>query len=504
MSTTPHTDPIAALLRPGVEWRRETCRGGRELVTIVDRARALAAYATPDEIVTADRAIREGAGPGELTVQERELVDSGLFAGSEPAPAPDAPTSDAPTPDAPARIRQPGAGLVWWGADRVVRAAHRRGLRHLLGRRALLAQAVLAAFGFVALASVLAEGVQLRAHPLQVPVIIALGLVAVTIHELGHALVTVHYGRHVSSVGLRLHLGSPAFYVDSLDALLLDRRQRLLQGIAGVWFEWLFTSLVASLLLFAPDGGGVEYVLERFLIVNAIGIVFNLLPFVGLDGALIFADLVREPELATRGTALLVERRAERSAPWWGSIYTVANAIVAVLLLVSAVFFWWQLFGGVVIALWTAGPVGAVLVCVVGALLVRELGRAAVRTVPGVEPIMQGFVAAARFRLERRWRVEAMTALRELPELATLDEHQLSVLAGHLDRVRIAREVVVDGPLYVRCARSATGVAIGRGAGRGRVLDARDAATAHEVLPVGARAVRLPAAWPQLLAASPT
>ena len=82
--------------------------------------------------------------------------------------------------------------------------------------------------------------------------IIRTGLIAVAIHDIGHALVTIHYGRHVRSAGLRLHLGTPAFYVESLDAPLLTRRQRIIQAAAGPWFEWLFTSVGGRHVRYRP------------------------------------------------------------------------------------------------------------------------------------------------------------------------------------------------------------------------------------------------------------
>ena len=55
-----------------------------------------------------------------------------------------------------------------------------------------------------------------------------------------------------NAAGVRVHLGVPAFYIDSIDALLLPSRTRLRQALAGPWAEWLFTSVVAMVVAWSP------------------------------------------------------------------------------------------------------------------------------------------------------------------------------------------------------------------------------------------------------------
>ena len=54
-------------------------------------------------------------------------------------------------------------------------------------------------------------------------VILALNYFLTFCHELGHATVLVHHGRRVKSAGFMIYFGSPAFFVDSSDGLMLDR-----------------------------------------------------------------------------------------------------------------------------------------------------------------------------------------------------------------------------------------------------------------------------------------
>ena len=177
------------------------------------------------------------------------------------------------------------------------------------------------------------------------PLIIAIDLVAIGIHELAHALVVVRHGRRVRSAGFRLHLGTPAFYVDSVEALLLTRRERIVQALAGPWAEWLVTATLAiGLVAFGDRLGVVGVVVHRFVLLNCLTVTTNLLPFVGLDGHWVLADAIREPDLGPRSRAALCDvARQPRHHQVGLAAYAVGNAVVAVVLVVTAVFFWYRL-----------------------------------------------------------------------------------------------------------------------------------------------------------------
>ena len=74
-------------------------------------------------------------------------------------------------------------------------------------------------------------------------------------HELGHAVVLVHYGRRVKSAGFMIYFGSPAFFVESSDGLMLDRRQRIVQSFAGPYAELVVSGASRRSFVWAfPDG----------------------------------------------------------------------------------------------------------------------------------------------------------------------------------------------------------------------------------------------------------
>ena len=318
----------ATILGEWVEISTERRRGERSTTVAVNRRDGSA-------LLLDDHELAQLADDAEPDPELVELLGARGFLASTPPPS-----------------RPPAGGKVlrflrqfdahWTGAHRHIELLHER-LLHRAWRRAwIVAQLLVGTAGIVALVVAIQSdrALELRPEPWQIPIYIAVSLVAVAIHELAHGLVIARHGRKVASVGFRLHLGSPAFYVESVEALLLPRRQRIVQAAAGPWAEWLFTSLVALVLWLAPTGD-LASILHRFVLLAAFTIASNLLPFAGLDGALIFADLIREPNLATASKDA-VDRIGVARQPGDGPLvaYAVANTIVSAGLFVTAV--WWR------------------------------------------------------------------------------------------------------------------------------------------------------------------
>ncbi len=264
-------------------------------------------------------------------------------------------------------------------------AAYRHGARHLFHPAALAAQALLAVAGVAAVIAALTsrQHFLLRVHPAQIPVVIALSLAAVAVHELAHALVVIRHHRTVDAAGIRLHLGTPAFYVESASAVLLTRRARLAQAAAGVWAEWQFTSLIAILLWLCPPPASAP-LLHRFVLLNAATIATNLLPFTGLDGSWLLADVTGIPGLTHRArgalTRLLTALATRQPIPAEDkalAAYTAANSLAATALLATAAFFWYQLFGGLTTTLTHHGPAGWAALTIAAIILGRPAATAA-------------------------------------------------------------------------------------------------------------------------------
>ena len=116
----------------------------------------------------------------------------------------------------------------WSGAHRLVEWFYRHRLRWVfipwVGPSLLLA----AAGGFLAFWSSYQDGtfsISSGSACRESLVLLAMSYFLTFMHELGHAVVLVHYGRRVKSAGFMIYFGSPAFFVESSDGLMMDRGQ---------------------------------------------------------------------------------------------------------------------------------------------------------------------------------------------------------------------------------------------------------------------------------------
>lgn len=98
-------------------------------------------------------------------------------------------------------------------------------------------------------------------------------------HELGHASACKHFGVRHGGIGFGLYLNFPVLYTDVTEVWKLDRTQRCVVNLAGVYFQsyWLITLLSVFLLT------GNDIVRYLILVMN-LGFVMTLNPFFKFDG----------------------------------------------------------------------------------------------------------------------------------------------------------------------------------------------------------------------------
>src|SRR5580658_1552663 len=435
-SPASRTPPAPGPLGSWVETHAEPSRGGRTYRVLVNHRTGQLI-----ELSDAEAAICRQLDAGQVpdatpatAAFTAELLEQGFLASDPP-------------PLARRAVQVSGArlDLRWTGTGRLVTGAYQHGARYLFRPAAVVIQILLALAGLAAVIAAITsrQHFVLRVRPAQSPAVIALSLAAVAVHELAHGLVVVRYGRTVDAAGVRLHLGTPAFYVESASAVLLTRRQRLVQAAAGVWAEWQFTSLIAIWLWLTPLPFAVP-LLHRFVILNAATIATNLLPFTGLDGSWLLADAAGVPDLARRSrgatTRLLTTLTARGPVTRQDkaiAAYSAVNGLAAAALLATAGFFWYQLFGDLAVTLTQRGPAGWALLATAAILLARPAATATTTRLPDAARSARHLRDAITFRLQWRWRISATARLAAAnPELARLTTAQLGLLAGHLHRTR--------------------------------------------------------------------
>jgi putative peptide zinc metalloprotease protein len=333
--------------------------------------------------------------------------------------------------------------IEWTGIDAFVGRLYQGGFRVFFKRPVAIVAAVVAAAGLLALAStVLSHRFTLdtRSAPLESLVLIFLSLTLTVAHELGHALVEIHDGRKIGSAGFMIYFGSPTFYVDASDAMMMDRPMRILQSSAGSGAE-LFLSGIASLLVFFfPSWGAAEF-LYRFALLNLFIIFLNLIPLLELDGYWIFSDLVQVKDLRPRSMEFVqhdlwhkVRTRDHVTLQEWGlAFYCLTGIVFTIGSLFISYFFWKQLFGGLVGDLWSGGIASRVLLILLVLFLAGPLIRGAFALGHSLRRRLRVIARRMRFKRETGWRIEAAELIDALPAFADLPEEILNDLAGRVN-----------------------------------------------------------------------
>lgn len=359
--------------------------------------------------------------------------------------------------------------IEWSGAERLVRWCYDHGVKWFFEWWVAALTLVLAAVGIVAfVANVQSKKFALTGKSLAVGflVLLALDYLMVFFHELGHAVVLTRNGRRVKSAGFMIYFGSPAFFVDVSDALMISRRQRMLQSFAGPYTHFL-TGAVASLVVWFAPGWVLSPTLYRFAVLDYFVLFMNLVPMLELDGYHILSDLIQVPDLRPRSLeffqheALSKLRKRQRFTRQEVGLflYAVLGVAFSAFSFYTAYFFWKEIFGGLVSTLWQKGTatrlILVALALFVGGPLIRgilQFFRSALRK-------LRLLSRRLRFRLEQGWRVEAATMIDALSLFDDVPEDVLSDLAG---RVRL-RTLAAGQPVFRQGDRASAFYVVRRG-----------------------------------------
>src|SRR5438270_949804 len=134
--------------------------------------------------------------------------------------------------------------------------------------------------------------------------LVVIALVALAVHELGHALAVKHAGRRVHEAGIRLYFGLPAAFVDTSAIWMARPSQRLLTAFAGPWTGLILGgvfALGATLAATGPLGAFLFTAAFVFLVDN----LFNFNPLLELDGYYMLIDFLDRPMLRQRALAFV-------------------------------------------------------------------------------------------------------------------------------------------------------------------------------------------------------
>jgi CRP-like cAMP-binding protein/Zn-dependent protease len=344
--------------------------------------------------------------------------------------------------------------IEWSDANRVVQWLYDHGMRYAFSKFAIVAEVFIAIAGVVIFARLVVSGDFTIGGPSLAASFIVLWLLdyfSVFVHELGHALVVVRNGRRIKSAGFMIYFGSPAFFVDGSDGLMMDRRQQIMSSFAGPFAEMIVAAVCALIVWWFP-----EWFLARTLFtaaaLNYYLILMNLIPLLELDGYFILADVIQVPDLRPRSLAFMrddlvrkIRHREHFTKQDVGlALYGTLGVAFTVFALYSSYRYWKTLFGPLVARLWDGGTYTRILLIALAVIVIGPVVRGLISLVRSIARRIRAVARRIRFRLEARWRVEAAELIDALPIFEDVPVEVLNELAG---RVRL-RTLATNQPVF--------------------------------------------------------
>ncbi|MBN1302673.1 MAG: hypothetical protein JW995_15750 [Melioribacteraceae bacterium] len=126
-------------------------------------------------------------------------------------------------------------------------------------------------------------------------IIYILFFVTTLFHELGHASSCRYFGAKHGDIGVGLYLYFPVFYADVTDAWRLNRKQRTVVDLAGVYFQML--TIPIFFIVYKITG---ELVFIKVIYFLTFSLISTLNPFFRFDGYWLASDISGIPNLRKR------------------------------------------------------------------------------------------------------------------------------------------------------------------------------------------------------------
>lgn len=110
----------------------------------------------------------------------------------------------------------------------------------------------------------------------------------ILLHEIGHALVCKYYDREIIDSGIKLNYGAPVFYINTTDICMKGKKARIHTSLGGVYGNAIL--MILSILFFKISDANFSTIKE-IVNLSLTFILFNLIPFLKLDGYYILSDI---------------------------------------------------------------------------------------------------------------------------------------------------------------------------------------------------------------------
>jgi CRP-like cAMP-binding protein/Zn-dependent protease len=333
--------------------------------------------------------------------------------------------------------------VEWKRADGVFRWMYDHGLRFFFKPPVVIAGVIVGIIGMIAFVSIVRSGsISLSSDSLALEFVIlgTLNYFLIFTHESGHALGVIHYGRKIKSAGFMIYYGSPAWFIESSDVLMLEPRQRAVQALAGPFAELVLAG-VASIAAWANPDAALSSTLYKFAVLNYFILFMNLVPLLELDGYYALADLIHVPDLRPRSLAFIrsdmwhkLRARERFTKQQVGlALYGFIGIAFAVLTLYASFFFWREIFGKLILQMWNGGALSRTLLVILAILVAGPLIRGITELIRTLYRRIRALWQQVRFRFEQSWRVEAAELIDALPMFDDVPVEVLNDLAGRVN-----------------------------------------------------------------------
>lgn len=111
-------------------------------------------------------------------------------------------------------------------------------------------------------------------------------IISAYLHEFGHVGACLRYGTAPNHIGFGIYMTMPVLYADVTNVWGLKRTERAIVDLGGVYFEFLFLTLLSLYGFVYSKPIFIVSALMRFF-----GLINNFNPFLKMDGYWLFSDL---------------------------------------------------------------------------------------------------------------------------------------------------------------------------------------------------------------------
>lgn len=212
--------------------------------------------------------------------------------------------------------------------------------------------------------------------PKDIALIITFLSISTALHEFAHAVTCVKYGGKVSSMGLMLFYFMPCFYCDVSSVYKFkNRKHRAVVALAGIVIN-LFLGLAVMIIALVYAYFGTLKMTLFYMSISTISVaIYNLIPFVKLDGYWIVQALTGMDNLMDKSVILAYISLFKRSSIHDLHMKNSKRVILSVYGIISMLFhpvFWALSLVSFVNILHLEGLVYSAVYCIIGAIILLD------------------------------------------------------------------------------------------------------------------------------------